>query len=64
MNKSVEDTRRNLFEAWADDEGFNLWYRFKGGGYADSNTLSAWQGFNAALDLVEFKELREMGEKK
>lgn len=49
MNKkTVEETRRELFEAWAP-------YRTdlnRDGFYASSHTRAQWSAFNAALDLL------------
>lgn len=56
MSKTVEDVRRELFEArfknfdlcaYQDKEGDTL--------YEDDLTQGAWIGFNAALDAVEIQ---------
>ena len=54
MNKSVEETRRELFEAW-DSQAFADFDHEKDefGEYVDNIVQQCWMAFNAALDAVE-----------
>lgn len=49
--KTVEDTRRELFQSLNDGE----YLGFYGGKYDDPIIEAKWQGFNAALDAVEIE---------
>lgn len=51
--KTVEETRRELFEAWAVREQESI--KRHQDGYFDYHTHGAWIGFNAALDAVEIE---------
>lgn len=48
---TIEEKRRELFEAWADGQGYNLEYNDLTI-YESGATRCAWSGFNAALDAV------------
>lgn len=56
MSKSVEETRRELFEAW-DSQAFADFDHEKDrlGDYVDNIVHQCWMAFNAALDAVEIK---------
>lgn len=54
MSKSVEDTRRQLFEHEYVQYRQYL-KRNKDGSYNEEWVESRWQGFNAALDCVEIE---------
>jgi hypothetical protein len=49
MSKSVESTRRELFKEWFDSLVWPMCEKCSSAEYI------AWQGFNAALDLVEIE---------
>lgn len=49
--KTVEETRRELFEAWANKDHID----HDGVCYENPYVESAWNGFNAALDAVEIE---------
>lgn len=51
MTDKIQQTRRELFEAWTKSEHGNL-SRRQDGEYFDDLTHGAWLGFNAALDCV------------
>lgn len=54
MNKSVEETRRQLFEH--DYVQYRQYLkRNKDGSYNEEWVESRWQGFNAAFDLIEIQ---------
>lgn len=62
MIKTVEEVRRELFEAWFTKNytAHKLSHRQTNcgiltNGYADSRVDLCWQGFNAALDAVEIE---------
>ena len=51
MTDKIQQSRRELFEAWTKIEHGNL-IRRQDGEYFDDLTHGAWLGFNAALDCV------------
>lgn len=57
--KTVEETRRELFEAWAKNGCGRLSRENSPDcdphGYQDSHTDLCWHAFNAALDAVEIE---------
>lgn len=48
---TIEEKRRELFEAWAEGRGLDL-YCSKTGIYEETETLWAWSAWRAALDAV------------
>ncbi len=54
MSKSVEDTRRELFEHAVKRDWLEsmICFQCKADGYADRDIDNAWWAFNAALDCV------------
>lgn len=54
MTDKIQQTRRELFEAWTKIEHGDLTRR-QDGEYFDDLTHGAWLGFNAALDLALIK---------
>lgn len=72
--KTVEQTRRELFEASMDkvlcDEGYSdfslasMMERGTQGQYYSSRIAGAWEGFNAALDavVIELPEVMQCGD--
>ena len=58
MTKTVEEVRRAAFEAWAITSawlGLGEAPERHGKGYAEMETHTAWEAFNAALDAVEIQ---------
>src|SRR4030067_3876568 len=58
---TIEQKRRELFEAWwADCKGKGYApLRYKGGQYVSDAALWSWIGFNAALDAVAIQMPKE-----
>ena len=50
--KTIEETRRGMFEAWFENRSGRKPRLQKSGRYSDIVPALAWQGFNAALDAV------------
>jgi hypothetical protein len=51
--KTIEETRRGMFEAWAIENGYEVHHVGRvSGDYIGGATAIAWQAFNAALDAV------------
>ena len=64
MNKTVEETRRELFEAWYKIEFPASELRVQNliGTYTKYNADLSWQAFNAAMDavVISLPESREI----
>lgn len=52
---SIEEKRREAFEAWALSQGMNIKSDLTVFDYAYSRTENAWRIWNAALDSVEIE---------
>ena len=57
MSKSVESTRRELFQHAVKRDWLEsmICFQRKADGYADRDIDNAWWAFNAALDCVEIE---------
>ena len=50
--KTIEETRRGMFEAWYENRSGCRPRLQESGRYSDVGPDLAWEGFNAALDAV------------